>query len=276
MTKSLRIGTILVRRGLATDEQINEALRIQVGGNRRLGYILIKMGLISSDQLLEILSAQLGLPIINIEDEFSSDVKSVLPRYLCQKYTVTPLSKSNGNILNLAMVDPSDDSAIADIESYTGMVVKPLLAKENNISAANRKLIPFTIKDIFNPQVYDQSTKIASSVAMLLLIIIGIMSYNYIQIERYGSISTIGDTITFKNHDLIIGVEGSGKISLLGHGAYSKGFYAVSFNSNQPLLTFIDQKRSTFSNKQYEWLMRIIKTKLADRQQSRTIMASNS
>ncbi len=266
MGKKMRLGEILVHKKLAKIEDIDEAVRIQVGGNRRLGYILIKMGVISDDQLLDILSAQLDVPIIRIDDEFSPEVKGAIPRYLCQKYTVLPIAKEGNNILNLAMVDPSDDDAIKDIEGYTGMVVKPMLAREKDISQAISSHIPFSVRDIFNPQVYGRATRIISLIALALLVIIGIASYQYIKAEKYGTVSVIGDSKTFKNHDLMVGVEGNGKISLLGHGAYSKGFYSVSFTSDAALRAFLKQKRKNFSDKQYDWLNWVINNQLSARQ----------
>ncbi len=258
-----RLGTILTEKGLATSEQIDEALRVQVGGNRRLGYILIKMGVISDDQLMDVLSHQMDVPIITIDQEFKDEVKSVLPKYLCQKYTVVPVSKGSHNILNIAMVDPSDEVAIADIEGYTGMVVKPMLARTHDITAAISRHIPFSLKDIFNPQVYTRLAKITSTLALLLLLVVGWASYRYIMNEKYGSISVVDDTTTYKNHDLMVGVEGNGKISLLGHGAYTNGFYSVNFSSVETLKTFVEQKRKNFSDKQAEWLLWVINTKLA-------------
>lgn len=263
MKETMRLGEILVQKNLANTEQIEEAVRIQVGGNRRLGYILIKMGVISDDQLMDVLSGQLDVPIIKIDDEFSPDVKRLIPRYLCQKYTVAPIIKEDQNILNLAMVDPSDDHAIADIEGYTGMVVKPMLAREKDISCAIKKHIPFSFRDLFNPQVYGRAARITSLIAVVLLVVIGIASYQYIKTEKYGTISVIGDSQTFKNHDLMVGLEGSGKISLLGHGAYSKGFYSVTFNSSSALKSFLNQKRKNFSDKQYFWLTWVIENHLA-------------
>jgi len=263
MTTQKRLGDILIEKGLATAEQINEAVRMQVGGNRRLGYILIKMGIITDEQLREVLSTQLDVPIIKIDDEFSPEVKRVLPRYLCQKYTVAPVSKAPNNVLCLAMADPSDDTAIADIEAYTGLVVKPMLAREKDITAAINRHVPFSLRDIFNPMVYSRTTKIVTAVALVLLCVIGAVTYRYVQTERYGTISIIGDTKTFKNHDLMLGIEGGEKISLLGHGAYSKGFYSVTFNSTAALKTFLEQKRKNFSDKQYSWLMWVIDTHLA-------------
>lgn len=270
MKKSMRLGDILVQKKLANAEQIEEAVRIQVGGNRRIGYILIKMGVISDDQLMDVLSDQLDVPIIKIDNEFSPDVKKLIPRYLCQKYTVAPIAKGHNNILNLAMVDPSDDDAIADIESYTGLVVMPMLARETDISSAIKKYIPFSVRDFFNPQVYSRATRVTSFIALVLLVVIGVASYQYMKTEKYGTISVIGHTQTFKNHDLIVGVDGKGKISLLGHGAYAKGFYYVTFSSSKSLQSFLEQKKKNFSEKQYDWLNWVIVNHLSTKKNGRS------
>ena len=55
------LGEILLERGLITKEQLDQALRVQVGGMRRLGSILVRMKLLTGDDLTEALSAQLKL-----------------------------------------------------------------------------------------------------------------------------------------------------------------------------------------------------------------------
>lgn len=258
MVKKMRLGEELIERGLVSASQIEEAVRIQVGGNRRLGYILIKMGLISDDQLLEVLAGQFELPIINIAEEFSSAVKHLLPRYLCRKYTVIPIARSENNILTVAMIDPSDEAAIDDIESYTGLVVKPLLAREKEISAAISALIPHSLRDIFNPRNFTRLSQLLSFIALLLLLITGVFGYRHLQAEKYGEATTVGTARTFKNHDLMVGVEENGNLSLLGHGAYANGFYSITFDSTQAMTAFIEQKRKKFSDQQYQWLLWVI------------------
>lgn len=263
MTKKQRLGELLVQKGLVSEEQISEALRLQVGGNRRLGYLLIKMGLINDSQLLETLSDQLDLPIMNITDQFSQEVRRIVPRYLCRKYSLIPLSRQENNILSVAMIDPLDDEAITDIENYTGMAVKPCLAGHKDISTGISHSIPFSLKDVFNPQVYGIAAKTATAIALVLVITLGFMAQRNMYIEKYGTVSIVGDSKVFKNHDLIIGYETDGKTSLLGRGAYAKGYYSVTFDNLDLLKNFIEQKKKNFSERQYEWLFWVIDQKLS-------------
>lgn len=263
MTKKQRLGELLVQKGLVSEEQIGDALRMQVGGNRRLGYLLLKMRLINDGQLLETLSDQLDLPIINIADQFSQKIQRIVPRYLCRKYSLIPLDSHENNVLSVAMIDPLDDEAITDIENYTGMAVKPCLASHKDISNAISNFIPFSSKDIFNPQVYGITAKVATAIALILLIALGFVAQRNMYIEKYGTASVVGDSKVFKNHDLMIGYDIDGKTSLLGRGAYAKGYYSVTFDNLDLLKNFIEQKKKNFSEKEYEWLFWVIDQKLS-------------
>lgn len=254
MTNKQRLGELLVQHGLVGQAQIDEALRLQVGGNRRLGYLLIKMGVLSDDQLLETLSVQLAMPIVDIANTFDPEVKRTLPRYLCRKYNVIPLRFGDLNLLQVGMSDPLDAEAIVDIENYTGRVVEPVLARQNNISAAIGRNIPLSLKDIFNPQVYNRFAKVATLFAAVLLLAVAALLFRYVQTEKYGTISVVENTRLYKNHDLIIGIEENGKASIFGHGAYATGYYSVTFANTEVLVNFVEQKRQNFSDKQYAWL----------------------
>ena len=82
MTTKKRLGDLLVDSKLITMENLEKALRLQVGGNRRLGYLLIQMGFISEEELHSVLSRQMDLPIVNVSEEFDQEVKTILPKYI--------------------------------------------------------------------------------------------------------------------------------------------------------------------------------------------------
>lgn len=255
MTTRQRLGELLIENGLISKKDVEDALRIQVSGNRRLGAILVKMGCITDEQLLDILSKQQGVPRIKIEVEFDPEVRRILPKYLCQKYSLIPLAmEEKKKVLRVAMVDPLDDVAISDIESFTGKAVLGIPATAREVELAISKFIPFTFKDVFNPQTYNILTKIASIVALVLALVTVGFVYNYFEREKYGVISKQENATIYRNHDLIVSFEKEGKISLLGHGAYAEGYYAVLFNNKESFITFMEKKKDKFSEKQLKWL----------------------
>lgn len=260
MAGQQRLGELLIANGLISQKDVEDALRIQVTGTRRLGTILLKMGVISDEQLINILAKQQGEPRIKIEAEFNPEVRRILPKYLCKKYGVIPLAtEEKKKILKLAMVDPLDEVAIGDVENYTGKAVLGIPAPAREIEKAIAKYIPFTFKDIFNPQTYNLFTKIASIAALILALVTIWFVANYFEREKYGVISKQENATIYRNLDLIVSFEKEGKISLLGHGAYAEGYYAVLFNNKESFLSFLEKKKDKFSEKQMNWLTWVLK-----------------
>lgn len=249
-----RLGELLVQQKIVNQEVMDDALRVQLGGNRRLGQILLQMEVLSEDQLANILSQQLDTPLIDIEEVFSAEVKQILPRYLCTKYGVLPLTLKNNNIMLTAMSDPSDNEAITDVERYTGKVIEPCLARQSDISNGITQNIPYSLKDIFNPRINTRLTSAVAAAALVLVIIFGVTTYNYIQTARHGTVSQLANSILYEHHDLMVGFETSGKFSLHGHSAFSDGYYSVTFDDTNTLKAFIDSRKDDFSSKQLKWL----------------------
>ncbi|MGI6656353.1 MAG: hypothetical protein ACOX5Z_05950 [Desulfobulbus sp.] len=253
MVEKKRLGELLLDAGLISDENLSKALRMQVGGNRRIGKILVQMNLITSDQLLEVLSSQFQLPIIDPEEEYSPSAQGILPRYLCCKYEVLPLDINNDNVLRVAMADPSDSAAIADIESFTGKAVQPCLARQADIHRAIKRHTRLSASDIFNPQSYTRYAKIASTLALIMVCLVAVFSYKAYVNAKYGATSQTETAVIYKNHDLMIGIDRTGKATLLGHGAYASGYYSISFDSKADLAQFLENKKNDLSSAQYEW-----------------------
>ena len=262
MKAKIKLGQLLITKELVSEEQINEALRLQVSANRRLGYLLIKMGFITDEQLVEILAEQLELPIIDVDKEFRPEVKGLVPRYLCYKYSVLPLQIEEDNILSLAMADPLDYEAISNLENYTGMVVRPSLTYHKDISRAIKQYIPFTLREFFNPLIFSRAVKVISAVAVVLLFITSFFLASYVYHEKYGTTSRTGDSVVYKNYDLMLGLEKNGKISLLGRAARSEGYYSVTFDKIETLKDFIEYQKNDFSEKQADWLRWILKNRI--------------
>jgi len=253
MAEKLRLGELLLQSKLVTEEELKQALKMQVGGNRRLGRILVQMGAIDSNELLEILSKQFDLPIIEPSQEYSQEAQSLLPRYLCNKYEVFPIGVIKGKILKLAMSDPSDSEAITDIEHYTGKAVQPCLARQDAIERAIKKLVPFSLRDFFNPQSFTRWSRAASLVTLVLIVAVGLFTYRFYHQTKYGTVTHSPEATIYKNHDLMVGFDQSGNTTFLGRGAYSNGYYSISFETPEALARFLEHKKSDLSLKQYEW-----------------------
>ena len=257
-----RIGDILIDKGLATKEQIDNALKLQVTGGRRLGYLLIKMGVVTEDRLIEIVSEQSNVDKIDkIETHLSCPIKKLLPRYLCKKYNALPLEFTKAGALKVAMMNPLDEDAITNIEDYTGYAVEPILAKQSIVSNAIKNKVKFGLKDLKSPTIIKLCSRVSFFVAVgSLLVIIGFL-FKSSQETKYGTV-TKTDTYTLYKHDnLMINVEDS-KLGFLGRGNHSLGNFSVTFNNKDQLQKFVMKKTNIFSPTQVEWVQYIIDNKL--------------
>jgi hypothetical protein len=248
------LGEILLERGLVTKENLDQVLHVQAGGMRRVGYLLVKMKFISDVQLLDAISAQLGIPIVQAEGDVHEEVRRLLPRHLCRRFTVLPLALEENNVVRLAMVDPLDDVAIREVENYTGLAVRPVLANVNDINRGIERHIPFSRQDLFNPEVYRLVAKVSVATAAALLLVAGYLTYQQIQREVKGTVSRVKDSVIYKNHDLMVDVSKDGAVFFSGRGAHAEGYYGVRFASTAELSHFLKTQGAQLSEDQREWL----------------------
>jgi type IV pilus assembly protein PilB len=134
--KGNRLGELLVRNQLVTEDQLKKALDLQKSEGSRLGAALIKLGFIKEDELAAFLSRQYGVPSINLSEfEIDTAVIRLLPAEVAQKYQIIPINRA-GSTLIVAMSDPSNIFAIDDIKFMTGYNVEVVVAPEAAIKKA--------------------------------------------------------------------------------------------------------------------------------------------
>lgn len=131
-----KIGEILLKANLITNDQLHQALQEQKKSGERLGSLLVKKGFVQEDEILSCLSSQFGVPAIDLENfQIEGSVLETIPIKTAQKYTVIPISRVGGT-LTLAMADPSDIFAIEDIKFMTNYNIEPVVASERAILKA--------------------------------------------------------------------------------------------------------------------------------------------
>jgi hypothetical protein len=87
----LRIGTILVQRGLISREQLAEAIEQQKAGGGTIGRQLLELGYCSEEELTAALSEQQGVPWVgDIKARPGLAVADLVPRRLCLDFRVFP------------------------------------------------------------------------------------------------------------------------------------------------------------------------------------------
>lgn len=133
---AIRLGDLLLKAQLITQEQLNKALEEQRSLGGRLGEVLLRLGYVSEEDIIECLSHQFGVPSINLRHfEIDEAVAKLVPAEVSRKYNIIPVNKT-GATLTVAMTDPTNIFAIDEITFVTGYRVEPVVASEEAIRAA--------------------------------------------------------------------------------------------------------------------------------------------
>jgi len=134
-----RLITILKQAGLVDDKDIEEVLGKQMGSKRPLQDVLVDMGIVPEDKMYEVLSEWLKIPVVDLsQEEIDPKALDLVPYEITQKYGVFPL-RVEGDILVVAMSNPTDLTAIQDLEALTKHRIKPVLAQKSAIADAVEK-----------------------------------------------------------------------------------------------------------------------------------------
>jgi type IV pilus assembly protein PilB len=137
--KSPRIGELLLREGLVTQDQLNKALVEQKNHGTRVGYNLVKLGFVKETDLTRMLARQHRMPAVDLT-KFQVDprIAKLIPGELALKHSVLPL-KRDGRTLTVAMSDPATMSVLDDIKFITRLDIFPVIAGEFTLRNAIEK-----------------------------------------------------------------------------------------------------------------------------------------
>ncbi len=132
----LKIGELLLKAQLITEDQLNQALEEQKQSGGRLGEHLVRLGHVSEEDILDCLSQQFGVPSINLRHfDIEDSIIRLIPADVARKYHFIPVSKT-GATLTVAMSDPTNVFAMDDITFITGYRVEPVVASEEALREA--------------------------------------------------------------------------------------------------------------------------------------------
>lgn len=250
----IKLGDLLLGEKLINQSQLNMALKLQAGTSRRLGDILLRMGIIDDIKLIETLSKQLDIAF-NKTPIIRDEVKSLLPKWLCKKYCLIPLSLDAHNSIIVLMHNPLDEEAKSIVEVYTGKVVLPNVSTKDDILKLIDSNINLSYKDIFNEHYAPLYYKVIICCLLISVLFIGYFYGKIIHTTKFGTEITTEVGTTYKNHDITLESLKDGSYTLMGSGAHSSGSFLVKFKDKLSLIQFLDAKKKTLSDDQLQYIM---------------------
>lgn len=129
-----KFGEILISKEIITKKQLEDALLIKKRTGEKIGEILKKQGIITEEQIVSVLESQLDIKIVDLFNfSIEKEAAEMLPEELCRKYLVVGIQISAGYLL-VAMKDPLNYFALEDIRLLIQLPIKQVIASEKEIT----------------------------------------------------------------------------------------------------------------------------------------------
>jgi HD-like signal output (HDOD) protein len=118
---------VFLQAGLISEEQVRQASTEYVAGKEKVFETLLRLKLITLEHFHAFMTKESGVAAINLAN-FSIDrnLIDLIPQELAVQHWVLPIDKL-GRSLTVAMVCPMDAEAIAAVEHYSGLRLRPML-----------------------------------------------------------------------------------------------------------------------------------------------------
>ena len=138
-----KIGELLIKEGLLTQDHLNKAILFQKKEGGRLGEVLLKLSLVKEGDLAAVLAKQLNIPYASPESQLlkpnpEQELEKLIPKDFAIKNLVLPLSK-NLNSLTCAIFDPLDITLLDNLKKLANCELNPVIATRSNILEAIEK-----------------------------------------------------------------------------------------------------------------------------------------
>ena len=132
-----KLGEMLVKAQLITEAQLDESIKLQRREGGKLGSIVVRQGFCADQDIVSFLGMQYGVPAADLDQwpPIEPSVIALVPAELATKHKVLPLQRS-GNVLTMAMSDPTDIFAMDDVRFHTGYNIDPVVSSEMGLVRA--------------------------------------------------------------------------------------------------------------------------------------------
>ncbi len=134
---AVRLGELLVRKGLLGEKQLKQALEAQLIYGSHLGTCLIELGFISEIDLGAALAEASGCRFASGEmfESIPPEVINLVPARMAERHNAIPFH-ARGKVLHIAMVDPRNILALDELSFATAHAVQPWITPEVRIYQA--------------------------------------------------------------------------------------------------------------------------------------------
>jgi type IV pilus assembly protein PilB len=130
---------VLLRRGLISPDQLDEARGLQASAGLKLQDALVKLNYLTSEQVVSAVAEYHNFEFIDLAElSIPPAVVELVPESVARENVVLPLSL-DGTVLKTIMSDPSDYETVQKLQFILNKEILPVIAsKEQIVEAINR------------------------------------------------------------------------------------------------------------------------------------------
>lgn len=138
--EKIRLGDLLIKQGLLTDEQLKLALDEQKRSGRKLGRIVVDSGYVSENDIANALARQLNAKFVDLKS-FNPDPELVklLPENHARRFRALALEENNG-VLVVGFADPTDLQVFDDVSRLLHREIDLAVVAESQLLTAIDRL----------------------------------------------------------------------------------------------------------------------------------------
>jgi MSHA biogenesis protein MshE len=113
--EKIRLGELLIKEGLLSETQLQQALAQQKQSGRKLGRVLVESGYVSEEQISGAIAKQLQIPFVDLRQySLKPELVQKLPETASRRFRAIVLNEVAG-ALTIGMADPTDLFAFDEI-----------------------------------------------------------------------------------------------------------------------------------------------------------------
>ena len=129
-----KLGEILVDQGLLSQEQVQDALRLQHQSGLLFGETLVQQKLITEEKIVAVLVGQFGIPYIRpTQYTIAKDLLEIFDPAMMRRFQFVPMD-SIGSVLVIAIAGSLTEDVLHEIESQTGCSLQLFLTRMSEIN----------------------------------------------------------------------------------------------------------------------------------------------
>ena len=127
-------GEILGEQGLLSNEQVQDALRLQHQSGLLFGETLVQQKLITEEKIVAVLVGQFGIPYVKPSQyKIAKDLLEIFEPAMMRRYQFVPMD-SIGSVLVIAIAGSLTEDVLHEIEGQTGCTLQLFLTKMSEIN----------------------------------------------------------------------------------------------------------------------------------------------